>query len=67
MFSRTQKKKRHPLLAFGIGAMAIFGTYSLVSAVCDVCREKTKALMQAMKRKKNTCQSDDCCDTDDDC
>lgn len=65
MFTRCQKKKRHPLLAVGIGAMALFGAYSLISAACDTCREKTKALMRAMKRKK-TAEIEDC-DSEDDC
>lgn len=65
MFTRCQKKKRHPLLAVGIGAMALFGAYSLVSAACDMCREKTKTLMRAMKRKNTTAVED--CGCDDDC
>lgn len=64
MFSRTQKKKKHPLLAVSIGAMALFGAYSLVTAACDMCREKTKTLMRAMKKHKCSdacdCSGDDC-------
>lgn len=52
MFARTTKKKKHPFLAIGIGAMAIFGVYSAVTTLCDTCREKMKALMKAMKKKK---------------
>lgn len=64
MFSRTTKKKKHPLLAVSVGAMALFGAYSLVTAACDMCREKTKTLMRAMKKHK--C-SDSCTCSDDDC
>lgn len=67
MFSRTQKKKKHPLLVMGIGAMALFGAYSLVTAACDACREKAKALMNAMKKKKSCCKDIESCDPDEDC
>ena len=65
MFSRTQKKKRHPLFALGVGAMAIFGTYSLVTAACDMCREKMKTLMRAVKKHKCDMPCDPCDECED--
>lgn len=62
MMKRDTKKTR-PLLALGIGAMALYGAYSTVCSVKEMCCEKAKMLTKAFK-KKEKCKKeglfDDC-------
>lgn len=66
MFMMKQgKKKRRPLLAIGIGAMAIYGAYSVVRCAKDACCEKAKMLTKAFKKKEkctDKCTCDECDD-----
>ena len=64
MFMMKQgKKKTRPLLALGIGAMALYGAYSTVCSIKEMCCEKTKMLTKAFKKKekcKKKCTDDEC-------
>ena len=62
MLMKNGKKKAHPALAIGIGAMAIYGAYSMVSAVKDMCVDKAKRLSSILKKKdtKQKCDCDEC-------
>ena len=66
MLMKNGKKKAHPALAIGIGAMAIYGAYSMVSCVKDMCCEKMKKMSKLMKKKENTeeksCDCEESCD-----
>ena len=57
MMKRDTKKTR-PLLALGIGAMALYGAYSTVCGVKQMCCEKAKMLTKAFK-KKEKCKKDE--------
>ena len=64
MLTKKQgKKKARPLLALGIGAMALYGAYSTVCSIKEMCCEKAKMLTKAFK-KKEKCKKeslfDDC-------
>ena len=55
----------NPILALGIGAMAIYGAYSVVSCTKDMCVEKAKMLTKVMKKKekhKENCGCTDSCE-----
>lgn len=60
LMMKQGKKKTRPLLALGIGAMALYGAYSAVHSVKEMCCEKAKMLTKAFKKKektdKNTCE-----------
>ena len=59
---KKDKKKTRPLLALGIGAMALYGAYSTVCGVKQMCCEKAKMLTKAFKKKekcKNNCSDDE--------
>ena len=63
LMMKQGKKKTRPLLALGIGAMAIYGAYSAVCSMRDMCCEKAKMLTKAFKKKekcKNSCCDEDC-------
>lgn len=58
MFMKSEKKKGRHLLAVGVGAMAIYGAYSVVSCIKQMCCEKMHMLTNVVKNKKN--KDDDC-------
>ena len=62
LMMKSGKKKTRPLLALGIGAMALYGAYSTVCSVKEMCCEKAKMLTKAFKKKekckKNTSYED---------
>lgn len=63
LMMKQGKKKTRPLLAIGIGAMAIYGAYSVVKCAKNTCCEKAKMLTKAFKKKekcKNSCIEDEC-------
>ena len=64
LMMKQGKKKTRPLLALGIGAMAIYGAYSAVYSVKEMCCEKAKMLTKAFKKKEKTNKSvcDDECE-----
>jgi len=62
LMMKQGKKKTRPLLAIGIGAMAIYGAYSVVKCAKNTCCEKAKMLTKAFKKKekcKNSCIEDE--------
>lgn len=63
LMMKQGKKKTRPLLALGIGAMALYGAYSAVCSVKEMCCEKAKMLTKALKKKEKTkkkCMMDEC-------
>lgn len=52
MLLKNAKKKAHPILAIGFGAMAIFGAYSLVHCAKEKCAEGRKMLTNVFKKKE---------------
>lgn len=52
LMMKQGKKKTRPLLALGIGAMALYGAYSTVCSVKQMCSEKAKMLTKAFKKKE---------------
>ncbi|MBQ9070490.1 MAG: hypothetical protein IJY23_03995 [Clostridia bacterium] len=62
MFMKNGKKKTHPFVAIGVGAMALYGAYSVVSCIKDTCCEKAQMLTKALKKKKNEqkCEEEEC-------
>ena len=62
LMMKQGKKKRRPLLAIAVGAMAIYGAYSVVRCAKDACCEKAKMLTKVFKKKekcKNSCIDDE--------
>lgn len=60
VFARNQKKKKHPLLVIGVGAMALFGVWSAATMAKEFCKEKAKMLTKIVKKhKKCMCDSKD--------
>ena len=63
LMMKQGKKKARPLFALSIGAMAIYGAYSAVCSVKEMCCEKAKMLTKAFKKKEKSnkkCSDDDC-------
>ncbi len=52
MFMKNGKKKTHPLMAISIGAMAIYGAYSVVHCAKEACVEKGQMLTKVFKKKE---------------
>lgn len=52
MFMKNDKKKAHPMLAIGIGAMALYGAYSAVSSAKQMCCQKAEMLTKVFKKKE---------------
>lgn len=44
-------KKKSPVFAIAVGALAVFGAYSMVAAVKNCCTEKMKMMTNMMKRR----------------
>jgi hypothetical protein len=63
MLMKNGKKKTHPILALGIGAMAVYGAYSVVSCAKDMCAEKAKMLTKVMKKKEKHHENCGCGDS----
>ena len=61
---KNGKKRSRPLLAVGIGAMALYGAYSAVKCMKEGCSEKLGMLTKMLKKKK---KDDSSCPTDCDC
>jgi hypothetical protein len=52
VFSRTQKKKKHPLFVVSVAACAVFGAWSAVTMAKEFCKEKAKMLTKVVKKHK---------------
>ena len=62
LMMKQGKKKTRPLLALGIGAMALYGAYSAVCSVKEMCCEKAKMLTKAFKKKE---KCEDCSEAEE--
>ena len=58
MFSRTQKKKKHPVFAISVAALAVFGGWSAITMAKEFCKEKARMLTKVVKKHKK-CVCDD--------
>ena len=54
---KNDKKKSHPILAISVGAMALYGAYSAVSCMKQMCCKKAKMLTKVFK-KRETCDKE---------
>lgn len=67
MFMKNDKKKKSPVFAMIIGVAAVYGAYSMVSDLKNICCQKCKMLTNMFKKKeKCTCDETPCC-ADDAC
>ena len=62
MFLKNSKKKAHPILVIGVGAMAVYGAYSMVHMMRDKCTESCKMITKAFKKKE---KCEDCSETEE--
>ena len=67
MFMKTGKKKTHIMLALGVGAAAVYGAYSAVCGVKNMCVNKMKMLTKVVKKNDKASKSDntvceECCE-----
>ena len=53
---KSARKKMRPIVAIGIGAMAVYGAYSVVCSVKECCHEKMKMITKVFKKKENSAQ-----------
>lgn len=68
MFLKNEKKKQRPLLAIGIGAMALYGAYSAVSCAKEMCVKRMNMLTKVFKSKPKCNKNDEKCeDLSDEC
>ena len=61
LMMKSGKKKTRPLLALGIGAMALYGAYSAVRGMKNMCCKKAEMLTKVFK-KSNKCSKNDNCE-----
>ena len=61
MFMKSEKKKNHAMLVVGIGAMALYGAYSAVCGMKNMCCKKAEMLTKVFK-KSNKCSKNDNCE-----
>lgn len=67
MFMKSDKKKKNPAVAIGVGALALYGAYSMVCCVKNICCEKGKMLTNMFKKKQNCENSQPDCNCSEDC
>lgn len=68
MFMKNEKKKTRPLLAIGVGAMALYGAYSAVACIKKTCCEKAEMLTNVLKKsKKKEKECAEECDCSEEC
>ena len=62
MFMKSGKRKAHPLFAIGVGAMALYGAYSMVACMKKSCVEKAEMLTNVFKmgKKQEKHSSEEC-------
>jgi len=58
-FMKNEKKKRHPMLALGVGALAVYGAYSVVKGAKDACVCKMSKMKNMFKKKGCECADSD--------
>jgi hypothetical protein len=59
---KNEKKKHHPTLALGIGALAVYGAYSMVKCVKDGCVCKMSKMKNIFKKKDAGCECVSTCE-----
>ena len=59
---KYNKKKQHGWLLIGVGAMALYGAYSMVECIKEMCCNKAKMLTNMFKKKEKECLSDENCE-----
>ena len=65
MMFGNDKKKKNPAFAIALGALAVYGAYSMVSCVKNTCAEKCKRITDMFKKKgKDKCCEEDCAESD---
>jgi hypothetical protein len=52
MILKNPKKKARPMIAIGVGAMAIYGAYSMVHSAKERCSECCKMITNVFKKKE---------------
>ena len=65
MFMKNEKKKSRHLVAIGVGVMAVYGAYSAVCCMKEMCQEKLKMITKVVNNKKNKtsgCDSECVCE-----
>lgn len=65
MFMKNEKKKMRPWFAVGIGALTVYGAYSMVACIKNTCCKKVEMLTNVIKNSKNKkkdCSEDMECD-----
>ena len=65
---KNAKKKNRPLLAIGVGAMALYGAYSAVCCMKNACVQKVEMLTNILKKKDKKAKkcTEECkCEEDD--
>ena len=58
MIFGNEKKKKNPAFAIAIGALAVYGAYSMVASVKECCSEKCKMLTNMFKKKEKECHKE---------
>ena len=58
------KKKKRPILAIAVGALAVFGAYSMVCSLKNCCLEKMQMISGMFKKSAPTAPV---CDEECDC
>ena len=65
MIFGNEKKKKNPAFAIALGALAVYGAYSMVASVKDCCSEKCKMLTNMFKKKEKAhCPDTECAESD---
>ena len=64
MLMKSPKKRMYPFFAIGIGALAVYGAYSIVNGMKECCAEKAHMLTNVFKKKENSKKTDIECDED---
>ncbi len=60
MFMKNEKKKMRPLFTIGVGALTVYGAYSMVSCIKNACCKKAEMLTKVIKNTKN--KKKECCE-----
>ncbi len=58
MMMKNGKKKHHTWLLVGVGAAAVYGAYSMVSCLKEMCCTKAKMLTNVLKKKEKECKAE---------
>ena len=66
LFMNNTKKKKHPLIALMASGFAVFGAYSMVSAIKRGVCDKMSCMINKMKKMKPKLDADseNCCDSE---